>query len=291
MLQRIKAFFEEEHAFIMAIPAVLWQVIFLWIPLALLLIMSFFTVGKPFGLVQFTGQYYLELFNVPHLFVIARSLLMATVTSSVCLCVAYPVAYYIALHVKKYKTVLLFLLTLPFWVNFLIHVYAWFFVLDRNGLLNAFLLKMGIISQPFTILNTAVAIYIVLIHGYLPFMVMPLYAALEKFNTTLLEASSDLGATSWETFKNITLPMTAGGIRSGVLFVFVASFGEYAIPSLLGGGRNIYVGQLITDYFLQARSPQLGAAFTVFSSAILLLGVLLILSFFIRPNKYGSKEK
>ncbi|MEX0672189.1 MAG: ABC transporter permease [Candidatus Babeliales bacterium] len=276
MIERIKGFFEEEHEFIMAIPAILWQVIFLWVPLISLIGMSLFKVGKAFGLAEFTTEYYAELLNVPHFLIIGRSLLLATLSAGICLLVAYPVAYYIAIHVKKYKTALLFLLTLPFWINFLIHVYAWFFVLDRNGLLNGFLLDVGIISEPLQIINTASAVYIVLIHGYLPFMVMPLYSTLEKFNTTLFEASFDLGATRWQTFRTITLPMTASGIRSGVRFVFVASFGEYAIPSLLGGGKYMYVGQLITDYFLQARSPQLGAAFTVLSSCILIVSVVLL---------------
>ena len=282
MIGRIKAFFEQEHAFIMTVPAIVWQAIFLWVPLGLLIGLSLFKVGDAFGLAQITLDYYRALINKAHFFIIFRSIILGAVNASICLLIAYPIAYYISIRVKRHKAALLFLMTLPFWINFLVHVYAWFFVLDRNGLLNSFLMKFGLIAEPLVILNSVWAIYIVMVHSYLPFMVLPLYAALEKFNISLLEASLDLGATPWQTFKRITAPLTTPGIRSGFLFVFAASFGEYAIPNLLGGGKRIYVGQLITDYFLQARSPALGAAFTVLSSVILLVGVLMIMGFFAR---------
>ncbi len=277
MIYLIKTFFEKEHRFIMATPAVIWQVLFLWIPILLLIGMSFLKAGGPFGLTIFTFEYYRAIFNVAHWYIISRSLILASVTAIITLALAYPVAYFIALRVKRYKTTLLFLLTLPFWVNFLVHVYAWFFVLDRSGLLNTVLLKLGVITAPLSILNTASAIYVVMIHGYLPFMVMPVYAALEKFNTTLLDASFDLGASGAQTFWRITLPMTFAGIRSGFLFVYIASFGEYAVPNLLGGAKKLYAGQLIADYFLQARQPAVGAAFTVYSSAVLLVTALVLI--------------
>ena len=273
--QKIKNIFFQETAFIFSAPAVLWQLLFLYIPLLIVIYMSFMSSGSTLWH-EFTCRYYHALFKAEYFHIVARSVITALVVALLCLLLAYPVAYFLALKVhKKWKNILLFLLTLPFWTNFLIQVYSWVFVLDQNGLINTVLLKLGIITQPLHMVNNTYAIFLVMIHYYLPFMIMPLYSILEKIQHDVIEASMDLGATHWQTFKRITIPLSLSGIKTGVLLVFVPAFGEFVIPSLIGGAKNMYVGSLITHYFLVARDNQLGSAFTVVSGLVLLACALL----------------
>jgi len=219
---------------------------------------------------------YIPFLDWIYLPIIGRSLALATTAALICLICAYPIAYYLAMKVEHgWKNVLLFLLTLPFWTNFLIQVYSWFFLLDRNGLINSLLLKLGIISQPLYIANNVFAMLLVIVYCYLPFMIMPLYSILEKINIDALEASMDLGATHWQTFSRITLPLSASGIKTGCLLVFVPTFGEFVIPALIGGSKYMMVGSLISHYFLVASNTALGAAFTMISGLLLLLCALL----------------
>ena len=221
-------------------------------------------------------DHYRTILSGPYFHIIARSALIAFGTTVLCLFFAYPVAYYLALKVnRRWKNVLLFLLTLPFWTNFLIQIYSWVFVLDHNGLINMALLKIGFIQEPLHIINNTRAIFFVMLYYYLPFMIMPLYSILEKIQHELLEASMDLGATRWQTFRRITVPLSMSGIKTGVFLVFVPAFGEFVIPSIIGGGHSLFVGSLISHYFLVARDNQLGAAFTIVSGFILLLCALL----------------
>ena len=147
-----------------------------------------------------------------------------------CFLIAYPLAYFIAFRGKKYKNGLLFLLLIPFWTNFLLHVYAWFYVLEKHGFFNNILLQAGVISEPLLLLNSPFAIMIMMVYYYLPFMVLPIYSSLERFNSSLIEASFDLGATWFQTFRRIILPLTMRGIRAGFFLVYIPSFGEFAIP-------------------------------------------------------------
>jgi len=207
------------------------------------------------------------------------------------LLLAYPVAYYLALKVgRRWKNLLLFLLTLPFWTNFLIQVYSWVFVLDHNGLLNSLLLKLGIINEPLHMVNNVYAIFLVMVHYYLPFMIMPLYSILEKIQHDVLEASMDLGATHWQTFKRITVPLSASGIKTGLLLVFVPAFGDFVIPSLIGGAHYMFAGTLISHYFLVVRDNQLGSAFTVISGLVLIMCALLFNWLGDLPYKKMQKE-
>jgi spermidine/putrescine transport system permease protein len=263
-------------AFFLAVPAAIWQVCFLYIPLMFVLSAAFFIGWQRFDWQHLSLDNFDIVSSSVHLMVIVTSLLRALFVATMCLLIGYPVSYLFALKMKRYKTVFLFLLMLPFWTNFLVHVYAWFFVLERNGLINKLLMCLGIIHEPLKMLYTSGAVNLVLIYSYLPFMMLPLFSALEKFDYTLIEASLDLGATPKNTFFNITMPLTMGGIRNGFFLVFVPVFGEYAIPALLGGGKTLTVGGLISAYYLEARDPALGAAFTVLSSVIV-LGVVWLL--------------
>jgi len=273
----LKAIFAREVPFFMAMPAVAWQVLFFFIPVGLILFLSFLKSGNAFSLTLENYFYFLK----PLFFgIIGRSLILAFVTAFCCLLLSYPVAYCLAVKIDRFKNLFLFFLILPFWTSLMVQVYAWFFVLEHNGLLNTLLMKVGIISQPIHLLNTTFAIYLVMIYCYLPFMIFPLYTALEKIDKRMFEAAADLGATQWQTFRKITIPLSMPGIKTGFFLVFVPSFGEFVVPTLLGGGKQIFVGSLITQYFLGARNPYLGSAFTCISCLALLAAVGLIYWFF-----------
>lgn len=273
--KHMREFISSNVSFIFTVPAVLWQVLFLYIPLLLLV----YTSLQRFGATSFfdlTFSYYQALIDTAYLHIIARSACMALAATLTCFILAYPIAYFLALRVgARWKNILLFLLTLPFWTNFLILIYSWVFVLDHNGLINTVLLKLGLIMEPLHIINNMYAIFLVMVYYYLPFMMMPLYTILEKIQHEVLEASMDLGATHWQTFKRITVPLSLSGIKTGVFLVFVPAFGEFAIPAIIGGGQQMFVGSLISHYFLVVRDNQLGAAFTIVSGLVLMTCALL----------------
>lgn len=265
---KFKEIIARELPFLFSLPALLWQFLFFFVPLMTVIYFSVHLADGPWW--RLTGIYFFDLLDLAHARIILRSLLLAVGNALLCLTCAYPIAYFLALYVKRGKGALLFLLTLPFWTNFLVQVYAWFFLLERNGLINNFLLKLGIISQPLNMVNSLFAVSVVMLYCYLPFMIMPLYSILEKLDHSLLEASSDLGASARQTFLRVTVPLSMPGIKTGLLLVFVPSFGEFAIPALLGGGKDFMVGSLISYYFLVARDSALGAAFTVLCGFALL---------------------
>ena len=273
--EALRDFISENTSFIFTVPAILWQILFLYIPFLLVVYTSLQRCATS-SLFDLTFAHYGQLINFAYFHIIARSACMAFFVTLICLICAYPVAYFLALKVNpRWKNVFLFLLTLPFWTNFLIQVYSWVFVLDHNGLINTILLKLHLIQQPLHIVNNMYSIFVVMIYYYLPFMMMPLYSILEKIQRELLEASMDLGATHWQTFKRVTVPLSLSGIKTGVFLVFVPAFGEFAIPVIIGGGQQMFAGSLISHYFLVARDNQLGAAFTMLSGCILLICALL----------------
>jgi ABC-type spermidine/putrescine transport system permease subunit I len=188
---------------------------------------------------------------------------------------------------KRWKTLSFALLILPFWTNFLLLVYSWYFLLENDGLVNNALLYLGVIKEPLHMMNSWVATYCGMFYCYLPFMLLPLYSTFDKMNIQLLEASQDLGASHLKTFWNITLPLTMPGIQTGAILVFVPAFGEFVIPALLGGDKNMYIGSVITHYFLTVRNVPLGSAFTCLSSLVL-IGILL--SFIVVKNIFSSRS-
>jgi len=274
------------RSFFWAVPALVWQLLLLYIPLVFVLMQSF--VGKA-G--QFTFTHYLELLDATHFIILVRSLMLATTTAIICLLIAYPVAYFLSFYVGRFKNVLLFFLIIPFWTSLLVQLYAWFSILDKHGFLNIMLQKLGILSEPFHLLNTPFAVYVVSIYCYIPFMIMPIYSILEKLDIRLREASLDLGATRWETFMRVTVPLSMPGIKTGFFLVFIPAFGEFVIPILLGGGKQLYVGSLITHYFLVSRSPGLGAAFTWLSSVILVVSTLIMQWLFVRAITHRKTRR
>lgn len=273
-------FISKDFPFFMAMPAVAWQIVFFYIPLLIVFLYSLVTISQ--GVLHITFAHYMYFMQPLFLKIIGKSLLLALVTAMLCLLLAYPIAYCLAVRITRYKNIFLFFLILPFWTSLMVQVYSWFFILEHNGLINSILLKLGLISAPLHLLNTTFAVYLVMVYCYLPFMIMPLYSALEKIDKRMFEASADLGASQWQTFKKVTVPLSMPGVQTGFFLVFVPSFGEFVVPTLLGGGKQLYVGQLITQYFLAARNVHLGSAFTILSGAVLLIAVALLYWYFNR---------
>lgn len=271
----IKSAITTEFPFFMMMPALIWQVLFFVVPFTIIVSLSFAKNLHNIWEYGFTLQYYRSLLDVPYIRIIGRSLIFALFNAICCLVFAYPIAYYLARKVKRFKNFLLFFLILPFWTNILVQIYAWFFVIERNGLLNSLLLKIGVIREPLYIANTLFAVFLVMVYCYLPFMIMPLYSNLEKMNERLIESSYDLGANSWQTFFNVTLPLSFSGIKTGFFLVLVPSFGEFVIPALMGGSKDMFVGSLISHYFLMAYDVPQGAAFTMVSGAVLCIVVII----------------
>lgn len=266
----------ENNSFAMALPAVLWQGIFLYVPVVFIIYISFLKGMDGSVFKNITLGNYGILMNSSYFITIYRSIILAFSTALMCLILAYPTAYFLAIKVKKYKNFLFFLLILPFWINFLVKAYSWFFILDHNGFVNSFLIKIGLISTPFHILNTPIAVYIVMVFCYLPFMILPLYNSMAKIDKFLLEASSDLGATAGQTLWRVTIPLSMAGITSGFFLVMIPSFGEFVIPTLLGGGKTMYVGSMISYFFLETKNVFLGSAFTCLSGLALIFVALSI---------------
>ncbi len=267
------------RAFFLAIPACIWQICFLYIPLIFVLSASLVSLDV-----------FSTVIDATHIKIIMWSLVRALFVATMSLLIGYPAAYYFAVQQRRFKAIFLFFLMLPFWTNFLVHVYSWFFVLEHNGLVNTVLLRLGIIHEPLQLLYTSFAVTIVMIYSYLPFMMLPLFNVLETFDISLIEASHDLGASPRTTFWKITLPLTMQGIRNGFFLVFVPVFGEYAMPTLLGGGKSLTVGGLISSYYLEARNPALGAAFTVVSCLFVLVTVWLLYQLLSSPRLVQQED-
>ena len=266
-IKSIKKVFIHEWPFFIGIPALIWQMLFFYIPLFFMMLLSMSGVS---------GQNFLPFFKPVYATVIGRSLLLALSNALLCGIIAYPLAYFIVFRGKYFKNLLLFLLIVPFWTNFLLHIFAWFFVLERDGFLNNFLRFIGVINEPLHLLNSMVAVGIMMVYNYLPFMVLPIYSSLERFDRRLIEASLDLGATWWQTVRRVLLPVSLSGIQAGFFLVFVPSFGEFVIPELLGGDKIMFVGTVVSQYVLGTQTIALGAAFTVLSCCALIASALLL---------------
>lgn len=287
MIATLTKILKKHISFFFTVPAILSAIIMLWAPVFILLTRSF--LHESTGLL--TLDHYKHFYNPLFVKLITQSLFFAFSTTIGTLLLGYPVAYFIAFYVQKRKLFYIFLLSLPFWTNIIVQVYAWFFILERHGLLNRCLLYIGLINQPIEMLYNNYSILIVMIYCYLPFMIIPLYNALEKIDKKMLEASKDLGATDWQTLLKITIPLSIDGIRTGIILVFVPSFGEFVIPALIGGSKSFSVGSLISFYYIEMYNKPLGATFTVIASAVLIGSIVCIhkcIQFF---SKYSTEDK
>jgi putrescine transport system permease protein len=268
----------------------LWLLLFFLVPFVVVLKISFakmriaqppytdfFVWGE--GLLPDIQAYltnYAWLFQDP-LYWIAylSSVKIALLSTAGCLIIGYPMAYGIARARPTARTLLLLMVVLPFWTSFLLRVYAWIGILKTKGLLNAALLATGIIDQPLSILHSNAAVYIGIVYSYLPFMILPLYATLEKLNRELLEAATDLGARPWKAFVTVTLPLSLPGILAGSLLVFIPAVGEFVIPALLGGPETLMIGHVLWDEFFSNRDWPVASAVAIVLIVVLVVPIVL----------------
>ncbi|HSD74281.1 MAG TPA: ABC transporter permease subunit [Steroidobacteraceae bacterium] len=205
-----------------------------------------------------------------------NSLGVAAVSTLLCLLIGYPMAYGIARATPAWRNVLLMMVILPFWTSFLLRVYAWIGLLKSNGVINNVLMALGIIDEPLVMMQTDFAVYVGITYSYLPFMVLPLYANLEKMDLTLLEAAADLGCRPTRAFMRITLPLSVPGIVAGAMLVFIPAVGEFVIPALLGGPDSLMIGKVLWNEFFNNRDWPVASAVAI---AMLLLLVVPIMVF------------
>ena len=203
------------------------------------------------------------------------SLQIAFFSTVLTLCVGYPMAYAMARAPDQWRATLLMLVILPFWTSFLIRVYAWVGILSGEGFLNQFLLWIGVISTPLTILNTNTAVYIGIVYTYLPFMILPIYAALDRLDGSLIEAAEDLGCSRLSAFWLVTIPLSRNGIIAGCFLVFIPALGEFVIPSLLGGSDTLMIGKVLWEEFFSNRDWPVASAVAVVLLLILVIPIVL----------------
>ena len=252
-----------------------WIVLFGAVPTLMLTGVSFLK-RHPDDLIEpvFSLDSYIRLLDPALGTMLANSLLMAAMATVLCLLVGYPFAYIAARAEKRRSRWMLLFVMIPFWTNTLIRTYALVAVLKADGILNKTLLFLGVIDAPLKIMYTQTAVFLGLIYTLLPFMILPLYAAIEKLDPRLLEASRDLGAGRFTSFRKVTIPLTMPGIVSGCMLVFLPALGMFYIPDILGGARTMLLGNFVRDQFLVARNLPLGAAASI--TMTLLMGVMLL---------------
>ncbi len=256
--------------------SLVWLAGFFLFPLAYLLAVSF-ARRSSYGTIEWTLRLanYARALQPLYLEVYWRSFWIALLTTLLCALLGYPVAYYLAMRVtRRWKSTLLILVVIPFWTSFLIRTYAWMVILRTEGVINTLLLDLHLLHQPLRLLYTPLAVFIGLVYGELPFMILPLYAVLQKLDPTLLEAAADLGAGRGQTFWRVTLPLSAPGLAAGSILVSIASLGAFITPDLLGGARSMMVGNLIQNQFAVARDQPFGSAVAFLLTLVVLILLL-----------------
>ena len=268
---------------LLLLPAGIWYLVLLVAPLVIIIVFSFGTRARNGGYAPaFVFDNYVRALQKPEPFI--TSLQMATIGTILCLLVGLPLAYYLATRAGRYRGVLILLLVIPFWTSFLIRTYAWLLILGPDAGL-AGILESITGAEQIQILGTSTAVMVGLVYGYLPLMVFPLYITLERMDRTLVEASKDLGAGRWATFRQVTLPVALPGLVTGSILVFIPMMGEYVIPQLLGLGRTYLMGNALVTDFLDARNWPNGSARAVFLIVIMLVTITFYLWFVNRGRR------
>ncbi|AVI62855.1 ABC transporter permease subunit [Halomonas sp. GFAJ-1] len=281
---------------VIALPLV-WLTLFFLLPFALVLKISLsesVIAIPPYGpLVEYADQTLHVFLNMGnYLFLLSDSLYLAAywgsiktafISTTVCLLIGYPMAYAMARAPGRWQLILLLLVMLPSWTSFLIRVYAWMGILSNSGLINNFLMGVGLIDSPLRMMNTQFAVIVGIVYAYLPFMVLPLYAHLTRLDNSLLEAASDLGSRKLNTFITVTLPLSMGGILAGSMLVFIPAVGEFVIPELLGGPNTLMIGKVLWEEFFLNRDWPV-------ASALAMVMLLLLLIPIVWFHRYQSRE-
>jgi len=259
------------------LPARLCMAILFAAPFAIVLAYSLLTRGVYGGIeLPWTLESYQRLFDSLYLVILWRSFAMAVAATALCLLLAFPAALFIS-RAARHKNLYLQLVMLPFWTSFLVRTYAWIFLLRDTGLFNTALQALGIIHSPLPLLYNDGAVLLGLVYGYLPFMVLPIYATLERLDPALVEAAADLGARPLATIFRVVVPLSRPGIVAGSVLVFIPCLGAYLTPDLLGGGRTVLVGNLVQNQFTTARDWPFGAAVSIALMALVTLVLVMFL--------------
>jgi spermidine/putrescine transport system permease protein len=249
-------------------PSAILMAITMLAPLAIIVVYSLMTRGAYGGVeLPWTSENFTRLWDPVYGVIFLRSFWIAAVATLVCLILGFPLAMFIARSGAR-KNLYLSLVILPFWTSFLIRTYAWMFLLRDTGILNSLLQALHIIREPLSLLYNDGAVILGLVYGFLPFMVLPLYATLERLDPSLLEAAADLGARPWDTLVRVTFPLCAPGIRAGAILVFVPCLGTYLTSDLLGGSKTVLIGNLVQNQFTASRDWPFGAALSLALMAI-----------------------
>jgi putrescine transport system permease protein len=287
-MRRLLRLLPNGRTLVTAVPY-LWLMLFFLIPFAIVLKISFsstliamppyepllnWTAERVVQIKLNLGNYAFLVEDNLYWMAYLNSIKVAGISTLLCLLIGYPIAYSIARSPPSTRNILMLLIVLPFWTSFLLRVYAWIGILKNNGLLNNFLIWLGVIDQPIQMLQTDFAVYVGIVYSYLPFMILPLYANLEKMDLTLLEAAADLGCKPWEAFYKVTLPLSMPGIIAGCLLVFIPAVGEFVIPSLLGDPGMLMIGKVLWTEFFNNRDWPVASAVAI---ALLLFLVIPIM--------------
>jgi spermidine/putrescine transport system permease protein len=269
----------------LALPGIAWLVLFFLLPLLFVLISSFMSRGGGgIPVLPPTFDHYVRTFDVFGI-IIWRTVWFALFSTLICLVIGYPVAYFIARRRSpRVRMLLLFLVLLPFWTNFLVRTYALITILQREGLLNSLLLRLGAIAEPLQFMFTEGAVLLGLVYGYLPFMILPIYASVERLDMRYVEAALDLGANDWRAFWRVIFPLTLPGVVAGSMLVFIPSIGAFVTPDLMGGTRGLMIGNLVQSQFSGRGNMPLGSAISVVLLLLVFVGVLIY-------TRYGEERR
>jgi putrescine transport system permease protein len=295
-LRSLKKFLPGSRWGVIAVPY-FWLLLFFAVPFLIVLKISFakLAIAQPpyTPILEFVNSEVLLKLNLTnytvlfsdsqYLLAYASSLKIAAISTLFTLLIGYPMAYVISRLSPSARNIAMMLVVLPSWTSFLIRVYAWIGILDNNGLLNSLLMKIGLIDTPLQILNTPLAAYIGIVYCYLPFMILPLYSNLLKFDHRLLEAAYDLGAKPWKAFLKITLPMSRSGIIAGCMLVMIPAVGEFVIPEMLGGPDTLMIGRVLWSEFFNNRDWPVASAVAIVMLVMLLIPILIF-------NRVQQKE-
>lgn len=277
MREKALAFFysrPQARAWTLLAPGTFWLILFFMVPIGIMLVYSFMPRGIYGGVeAGFTLQHYTRFFDPLYLQILTRTFVWSIGATILCLLMGYPVAYLIAMS-GKWKNFLMFLVVLPFWTSFLVRTFAMIFLMRDTGLINTMLLSLGVIDEPIVMLYTPFAVMTGLVYGFLPFMVLPIYASLEKLDHSLLEAAEVLGAKPVARFFKVTLPLSMPGVVAGSLLVFIPALGSFLTSDLLGGAKQVMIGNLIQNQFSTARNWPFGSAASFIVMALVLVAVM-----------------
>jgi len=275
------------QAWLLLLPAGLYLLVFFLAPLVIVLVYSFLERGTYGGVIYtFTLENFQRVFDALYFGTFLRSVYIAIITTLACLVLGFPLAWFIVTRPSHQRNLMLLALMIPFWTNFLIRTYAWLTLLRTNtGLINVSLLSIGIINKPLPLFGNDFAIVLGLVYGWLPEMVLPIYAALDRLDRGLIEAAHDLYATKLQVFRRIIWPLSLPGVIAGGMLVFIPSLGAFVTPAILGGGKSLMIGNIISNQFLAAHDWPFGSALSALMMAFMLVATLI---YFRSANRQGG---